>query len=180
MYIATVGMRTCGVHCFRAMPSHLLQYTNDMQFSYGPLHVGVGGQGHPKRNGGRSPTFPNPLLWVYHKEGLHNGINEIITHCQMYSKWHTISQTRRFYSKIWHSWLPKKLSSFLWQCLENGLPIGEWHTNVKLLERCSLCTHCGIETQAHTFHDYSHGNCAWTMFFNLPKKHDFPIVCHDW
>lgn len=49
MYIATVGMRTCGVHCFRAMPSHLLRYIGDMQFSYGPLHVGVGGQDYPNQ-----------------------------------------------------------------------------------------------------------------------------------
>lgn len=80
-------------------------------------------------------------------------------------KGHLYNERRTVYSKLWHPWwLPHKVSSLLWQCIEHGLPIGEWQINVNSLEPCSLCSVYVIETQSYAFVENLRVSHTWSLF----------------
>lgn len=79
-------------------------------------------------------------------------------------------QRKIFYVEVWHLWLPMKISSSLWQCLEDGLPIGEWRIKVNCSKTCSLCPVYVIEMQSHAFYECPSVNRVWVVFGKLHEE----------
>lgn len=45
----------------------------------------------------------------------------------------------KFFNRIWHSYLPRKVSAFQWLILTEGLPVGAWRERIGLPSQCQLC-----------------------------------------
>lgn len=50
------------------------------------------------------------------------------------------SKTRaKFFNRIWHPYLPRKVSAMQWLILTKGLPVGAWREKIGLPNSCELC-----------------------------------------
>lgn len=61
----------------------------------------------------------------------------------------------KFFNRIWHPYLPCKVSAMQWLILTEGLPVGAWRERLGLPNACQLCVDQTKETLQHAFYDYS-------------------------
>lgn len=45
----------------------------------------------------------------------------------------------KFFHRIWHPYLPRKVSAMQWLVLTEGLPIGAWRECIGLPSTCQCC-----------------------------------------
>jgi hypothetical protein len=77
------------------------------------------------------------------------------------------SKTRaKFFNRIWHPYLPRKVSAMQWLILAEGLPVGAWRERVGLPTNCQLCPSQDRETLQHAFQDCTEIQQVWTLFRN--------------
>lgn len=57
------------------------------------------------------------------------------------------------FNRIWHPYLPRKVSAMQWLILTAGLPVGAWGEHTCLLSDCQLCSAQEKETLQHAFFD---------------------------
>ena len=77
------------------------------------------------------------------------------------------SQTRaKFFNRIWHPYLPRKVSAMQWLVLTGGLPVGAWRAKIGLPHICELCPTEIMETLQHAFQDCPQMSRVWTLFRN--------------
>ena len=72
----------------------------------------------------------------------------------------------KFFNRIWHPYLPRKVSSMQWLILTEGLPVGAWREKIGLPNTCELCPAPVKETLPHALKDCPHINKAWDFFRN--------------
>ena len=75
----------------------------------------------------------------------------------------------KFFNKIWHPYLPRKVSSMQWLILTGGLPVGAWRERLGLPSNCQICDTQERETLQHAFLDCREVNKAWTLFNNTRR-----------
>ena len=71
----------------------------------------------------------------------------------------------KFFNRIWHPDLPRKVSAMQWLILTEGLPVGAWRERLGLPGECQLCEHHDRETLQHAFQDCPEVRQAWTQFY---------------
>ena len=75
------------------------------------------------------------------------------------------SKTRaKFFNRIWHPYLPRKVSAMQWLILTEGLPVGAWRERVGLPNTCQLCPAQPRETLQHAFQDCTEIRRVWELF----------------
>lgn len=75
----------------------------------------------------------------------------------------------KFFNRIWHLHLPRKVSAMQWLILTEGLPVGAWRERIGLPSACQICPIHERETLQHAFQDCSEVRQAWTLFHNLRR-----------
>ena len=70
----------------------------------------------------------------------------------------------KFFNRIWHPYLPRKVSAMQWLILTEGLPVGAWRERLGLHSHCQLCPTQDKETLQHAFRDCSEIKQAWELF----------------
>ena len=86
----------------------------------------------------------------------------------------------KFWNKIWHPYLPRKVSAMQWLLLAEGLPVGSWREKVGLNGACQLCILQERETTKHAFLDCEEVKQAWELFRNIIAKTNLPPAYHTW
>ena len=78
------------------------------------------------------------------------------------------SKTRaKFFNRIWHPYLPRKVSAMQWLVIAEGLPVGAWREKIGLDGKCQICAEQERETLQHALVDCTEVTRAWTLFRQL-------------
>lgn len=87
------------------------------------------------------------------KHGYRQGTRSILKPTKyeqrLQAKGYTDSEWKHTHLHLWHQWLPRKVSSFLWLMHNEGLPIGSWLATMKIDGACKICTTSPTETARH-------------------------------
>jgi hypothetical protein len=86
----------------------------------------------------------------------------------------------RFFNRIWHPFLPRKVSAMQWLVLTQGLPVGAWREKIGLPSDCELCANPTKETLQHALQDCPHICRAWDMFRNTRGAAGLPPSYLSW
>lgn len=86
----------------------------------------------------------------------------------------------KFFNRIWHPYLPRKVSAMQWLILTEGLPVGAWHERIGLPNRCQLCPVPIKETLEHAFKDCPELSRIWELYRSLRRKADLPPYFNTW
>ena len=70
----------------------------------------------------------------------------------------------KFFNRIWHPYLPRKISAMQWLILTEGLPVGAWRAKIGLPGACQLCAEQSHETLQHAFQECPEISRVWTLF----------------
>ena len=91
------------------------------------------------------------------------------------------SKTRaKFFNRIWHPYLPRKVSSMQWLVLTEGLPVGAWREKIDLPSSCELCPIPVKETLQHALKDCPQLSRAWELFRNTRQTAHLPPTYSTW
>jgi len=88
----------------------------------------------------------------------------------------TLQERKRTYSRMWHGWLPKKVSTFLWLLQIEGLPLGSWLARMDIEGSCKMCTQAPLETAQHAFVECQEVKRAWIQYNMLRSRHPLPPI----
>lgn len=72
----------------------------------------------------------------------------------------------KFFNRIWHPHLPRKVSAMQWLILTKGLPVGAWRERIGLASACQICPTQDRETLQHSFLECTEVSQAWRLFRN--------------
>ena len=86
----------------------------------------------------------------------------------------------KFFNRIWHPYLPRKVSAMQWLTLTEGLPVGAWREKIGLPSNCELCTHPVKETLQHALKDCPQLSRAWDLFRNTRHAVGLPSSYNTW
>lgn len=86
----------------------------------------------------------------------------------------------KFFNRIWHPYLPRKVAAMQWLILTEGLPVGAWREKIGLPSNCELCLTPVKETLQHAFKDCPHVSRAWTLFRNTRQAAKLPPSYFEW
>ena len=86
----------------------------------------------------------------------------------------------KFFNRIWHPYLPRKVSAMQWLILTEGLPDGAWRERIGLSSDCELCPNPVKETLQHALQDCPQLSRAWELFRNTRKAAKLPPSYHSW
>lgn len=92
---------------------------------------------------------------------------------------YTNSQGQQLIRLVWHSWLPRKVSSMQWLTLARGLPIGEWRAKAGWDSNCKLCGH-NPESTEHALMLCPMVAPAWSYFQALRASSSRPGNYRTW
>ena len=91
------------------------------------------------------------------------------------------SKTRaKFFNRIWHPHLPRKVSAMQWLILTEGLPVGEWRERIGLSNECQLCPQHEKEILKHAFRDCPEICKAWDLYRNTRNAAGLPHSYNTW
>ena len=91
------------------------------------------------------------------------------------------SKTRaKFFNRIWHPYLPRKVSAMQWLILTEGLPVGAWRERLRLPSECQLCPAHPRETLQHAFMECPEISRAWSLFRKTRRSAGLPKAFHSW
>ena len=86
----------------------------------------------------------------------------------------------KFWNRIWHPYLPRKVSAMQWLLLAEGLPVGSWREKLGLNGECELCILQEKETAAHAFLECAEVHQVWELFRNTRAKTDLAPAYFSW
>ena len=86
----------------------------------------------------------------------------------------------RFFNRIWHPHIPRKVSAMQWLVLTEGLPVGAWREKLGLPSECQLCADHPRETLQHAFQECPEICKAWTLFRNTRQSAGLPPAFNSW
>jgi exonuclease III len=91
------------------------------------------------------------------------------------------SKTRaKFFNRIWHPYLPRKVSACQWLILTGGLPVGAWRERIGLPSDCQICPTGDRETLQHAFQTCVEVEQAWDLFRQTRAKTHLRPAYHTW
>ena len=68
----------------------------------------------------------------------------------------------KFFNRIWHPYIPRKVSALQWLILAEGVPVGAWREKLGLPGHCLLCASQERETLQHAFLECEEIKDAWS------------------
>ena len=86
----------------------------------------------------------------------------------------------RFFNRIWHPHLPRKVSAMQWLVLIEGLPVGAWRERIGLSSACLLCPEQSHETLQHAFQQCPAVVRVWNLFRNTRRAAGLPPSYLSW
>lgn len=86
----------------------------------------------------------------------------------------------KFFNRIWHPYLPRKVSAMQWLILTEGLPVGAWRERVGLPNNYQLCPTRDKETLQHAFQECSEIRRVWDLFRNTRNAAGLPPSYITW
>lgn len=86
----------------------------------------------------------------------------------------------KFFNRIWHPYLPRKVSAMQWLILTEGLPVGAWRERIGLPSDCELCPLPIKETLQHAFKDCPQIKRAWVLFRDTRRAAGLPPSYLSW
>ena len=86
----------------------------------------------------------------------------------------------KFFNRLWHPYLPRKVSAMQWLILSEGLPVGAWREKLGLSGACQLCAHHERETLAHSFLECQEVTQSWTYFRATRNRAGLPTEYTTW
>ena len=86
----------------------------------------------------------------------------------------------KFFNRIWHPYLPRKVSAMQWLILTGGLPVGAWRERIGMSSQCPLCPSHDRETLQHAFQDCSEIARTWVLFRAVRQVAGLPASYHTW
>ena len=86
----------------------------------------------------------------------------------------------KFFNRIWHPYLPRKVSAMQWLILTEGLPVGAWRERVGLPNNCQICPTQDKETLPHAFKDCTEIKRVWDLFRNTRHVAGLPPSYNTW
>lgn len=107
-------------------------------------------------------------------------------HRQMvFDKWmedcgYSDQQRKSFFKKLWHPWLPRKISSMIWLTIAEGLPIGAWRVRIGHTGICPLCPGRHMQTAEHGLYLCEAVNPAWEKLRSLLIKAKYNMPLFNW
>ena len=93
---------------------------------------------------------------------------------------YTSKARAKFFNRIWHPYLPRKVSAMQWLILTEGLPVGAWRERLGLSNQCQLCPAQSRETLQHAFLDCPEIKQAWVLFRNIRIEAGLPPSYLNW
>ena len=91
------------------------------------------------------------------------------------------SKTRaKFFNRIWHPYLPRKVSAHQWLILTEGLPVGAWREKLGQNGACQICAPQERETLEHAFATCEEIQRIWTLFRTLRHITGQPQAYTNW
>jgi hypothetical protein len=91
------------------------------------------------------------------------------------------SKTRaKFFNRIWHPYLPRKVSAMQWLILTEGLPVGAWREKLGLDNSCQLCVHQVKDTLQHSFLECPEVARIWPLFRKTRSLAEPNIAYTNW
>jgi hypothetical protein len=86
----------------------------------------------------------------------------------------------KFFNRIWHPYLPRKVSAMQWLILTEGLPVGAWRERLGLPNHCQLCIDQPKETLQHAFQECPEVKRAWDLFRATRNTAGLPPNYNSW
>jgi hypothetical protein len=86
----------------------------------------------------------------------------------------------KFWNRIWHPYLPRKVSAMQWLMLADGLPVGSWREKLSLDGACQLCILQERETAKHAFLECEEVKQVWELFRKTREKTNLPPAYLNW
>ncbi|KAG0573469.1 hypothetical protein KC19_VG181100 [Ceratodon purpureus] len=79
-----------------------------------------------------------------------------------HAKW----ERKRYYSKLWHPWVQRKIASMIWLTGSGGLPLADRRFRKKMCESgvCNMCSTGASETLEHFFMECPAVSEVWDRF----------------
>lgn len=102
------------------------------------------------------------------KRGYHIALrqdnNQMVVDAELEAAGYPSKARAKFINRIWHPYLPRKVSAMQWLVLNEGLPVGAWREKVGLSGDCQLCNPAERETLQHAFVDCTEVHQVWDFF----------------
>lgn len=76
-------------------------------------------------------------------------------------------QRKQFFQRLWHSWIPRKVSGMVWLTIAGGLPLGSWRIRMGHSGICPLCNNNQIQTPEHALYSCPLVTPAWERLRHL-------------
>ena len=86
----------------------------------------------------------------------------------------------KFWNRIWHPYLPRKISAMQWLILTKGLPVGAWREKLGLDGTCQICILQERETLQHAFFDCTEVTQAWELFRKIRETAGLTPAYLNW
>lgn len=86
----------------------------------------------------------------------------------------------KFFNRIWHPYLPRKVSAVQWLILTEGLPVGAWRERIGLPSNCQLCPTQTRETLQHAFQECTEIKQVWELFQKTRQVAGLPPSYNNW
>lgn len=86
----------------------------------------------------------------------------------------------KIFNRIWHIYLPRKVSAMQWLILTEGLPVGAWREKLGLPNECQLCIAPTIESLQHAFFECPEINRVWQLFRDTRHLTGLPSAYNTW
>jgi hypothetical protein len=86
----------------------------------------------------------------------------------------------KFFNRIWHPYLPRKVSAMQLLIFTEGLPVGAWRERLGLPSNCQLCSAQPRETLQHAFQDCLEIRRVWTLFQQTRQVAGLPPSYRTW
>jgi hypothetical protein len=106
--------------------------------------------------------------------------NQMVVDAELEAAGYPSKARAKFFNRIWHPYLPRKVSAMQWLILNDGLPVGAWREKVGLSSDCQLCNPTERETLQHAFVDCKEIQQAWDFFRQTRGLAGHPQAYLNW
>lgn len=124
------------------------------------------------------------ILNYYTKRGyrvaLRQNNNQMCVDAELEAAGFNSKSRAKIFNRIWHPYLPRKVSAMQWLILTQGLPVGAWRERVGLPGGCQVCAGGDRETLQHAFQTCPEVEKAWDLFRNTRRKAGLAPTYRSW
>ena len=111
---------------------------------------------------------------------LHQNYNTMKVDTELAEAGYNSKTIAKFFNRIWHPYLPRKIYAMQWFILTEGLPIGAWGEKIGLPNACQLCPAQAKETFQHAFQECTEISQVWQLFWNTRRTVGLPPSYTTW